>query len=84
MRTYKITVNGQVYNVDVEEIGASAPVAAAPVAGEAVKADAEAAKEKAEEVVEGDLVKGLCKEVDGEIVKEGAILNPQYMKQRGL
>lgn len=31
MRTYKITVNGQVYNVDVEEIGASAP-AAAPVA----------------------------------------------------
>ena len=28
MRTYKITVNGQVYNVDVEEIGASAPVAA--------------------------------------------------------
>ena len=32
MRTYKITVNGQVYNVDVEEIGASAPVAAAPVA----------------------------------------------------
>ena len=32
MRTYKITVNGQVYNVDVEEIGGSAPVAAAPVA----------------------------------------------------
>lgn len=37
---------------------------------------------KAEEVAEGDLVKGLCKEVDGEIVKEGAILNPQYMKQK--
>ena len=35
MRTYKITVNGQVYNVDVEEIGASAPVAAAPVAAPA-------------------------------------------------
>ena len=35
-----------------------------------------------EEVAEGDLVKGLCKEVDGEIVKEGAILNPQYMKQK--
>ena len=32
MRTYKITVNGQVYNVDVEEIGASAPVAATPAA----------------------------------------------------
>lgn len=37
---------------------------------------------QAEEVAEGDLVKGLCKEVDGEIVKEGAILNPQYMKQK--
>ena len=36
MRTYKITVNGQVYNVDVEEIGASAPVAAG--AGDGVKA----------------------------------------------
>ena len=35
MRTYKITVNGQVYNVDVEEIGASAPAAAAPVAAPA-------------------------------------------------
>ena len=37
---------------------------------------------QAEEVAEGDLVKGLCKEVNGEIVKEGAILNPQYMKQK--
>lgn len=37
---------------------------------------------QAEDVAEGDLVKGLCKEVDGEIVKEGAILNPQYMKQK--
>lgn len=37
---------------------------------------------QAEEVAEGDLVKGLCKEVDGEIIKEGAILNPQYMKQK--
>ena len=35
MRTYKITVNGQVYNVDVEEIGASAPAAAAAVAAPA-------------------------------------------------
>ena len=35
MRTYKITVNGQVYTVDVEEIGASAPAAAAPVAAPA-------------------------------------------------
>ena len=43
MRTYNITVNGQTYVVDVEEVGApapaAAPVAAAPVAGgESVKA----------------------------------------------
>ena len=38
--------------------------------------------EQAEEVAEGDIVKGLCKEVGGEIVKEGAILNPAYMKQK--
>ena len=38
MRTYKITVNGQVYNVDVEEIGASAPVAAPAAAPAAPKA----------------------------------------------
>lgn len=42
MRTYKITVNGQVYNVDVEEIGASAP-AAAPVAAPAAAPAAPAA-----------------------------------------
>lgn len=47
MRTYKITVNGQVYNVDVEEVGASAPVAApaaapAPVAAAPVAAPAAA------------------------------------------
>ncbi len=38
--------------------------------------------EQADEVAEGDIVKGLCKEVGGEIVKEGAILNPAYMKQK--
>ena len=37
---------------------------------------------QAEEVAEGDIVKGIAKEVDGEIVKEGAILNPGYMKQK--
>jgi trigger factor len=37
---------------------------------------------QAEEVAEGDIVKGLCKEVNGEIVKENAILNPAYMKQK--
>ena len=36
----------------------------------------------ADEVAEGDIVKGLCKEVGGEIVKENAILNPAYMKQK--
>jgi trigger factor len=36
----------------------------------------------AEEVAEGDIVKGLAKEVDGEIVKENAVLNPAYMKQK--
>lgn len=44
MRTYKITINGQVYNVDVEEIGASAPAApAAPAAPKAAPAAAPAA-----------------------------------------
>ena len=42
MRTFNITVNGQTYVVDVEEVGgapAAAPKAAAPVAGgEPVKA----------------------------------------------
>ena len=37
---------------------------------------------QAEAVAEGDIVKGIAKEVDGEIVKEGAILNPGYMKQK--
>ena len=37
---------------------------------------------QAEAVAEGDIVKGIAKEVDGEIVKEGAILNPSYMKQK--
>ncbi len=35
-----------------------------------------------EEVAEGDIVKGLAKQVDGEIVKENAVLNPQYMKDK--
>ena len=37
---------------------------------------------QAEEIAEGDIVKGIAKQVDGEIVKEGAILNPAYMKQK--
>ena len=38
--------------------------------------------EQADEVAEGDIVKGLAKQVDGEIVKENAVLNPAYMKQK--
>ncbi len=41
MRTYNITVNGQTYVVDVEEVGAPAP-AAAPVAAAPVAAPAAA------------------------------------------
>ena len=52
MRTYKITVNGQVYNVDVEEIGASAP-AAAPVAAPAAAPKAAAPAPAAAPVVAG-------------------------------
>ena len=37
---------------------------------------------QAEEVAEGDIVKGLAKQVDGDIVKENAVLNPGYMKQK--
>jgi trigger factor len=37
---------------------------------------------QAEEVAEGDIVKGIAKQVDGEIVKEGAVINPAYMKQK--
>ena len=35
MKKFHITVNGTAYEVDVEEIGASAPVASAPVAAPA-------------------------------------------------
>ena len=37
---------------------------------------------QADEVAEGDIVKGLAKQVDGDIVKENAVLNPSYMKQK--
>lgn len=38
MKKFHITVNGTAYEVDVEEIGAAAPVAAAPVASAAPEA----------------------------------------------
>ena len=57
MRTYKITVNGQVYNVDVEEIGASAPVAAVPVAAAPVAAPAAAPAAPAAVTAAGESVK---------------------------
>ena len=56
MRKFNITVNGQAYEVEVEEVGgavsaapvrAAAPVAAAPVAAAAPKAAAPAAAPKA-------------------------------------
>ena len=37
---------------------------------------------QADEVAEGDIVKGLAKQVDGDIVKENAVVNPAYMKQK--
>ena len=40
MRKFNVTVNGLVYEVEVEEVGASAPVAAAPVAAPAPAAAA--------------------------------------------
>ena len=59
MRTYNITVNGQTYVVDVEEVGAPAPAAApvaAPVAAPAA-APAPAAPVAAAPVAGGDSVK---------------------------
>ena len=48
MKNYTITVNGNVYNVSVEEgVGAAAPVAAAPVAAAPVAAPAPAVAPKA-------------------------------------
>lgn len=59
MRTYNITVNGQTYVVDVEEVGAPAP-AAAPVAAAPVAAPAAApapAADPAAPVAGGNSVK---------------------------
>lgn len=62
MRTFNITVNGQTYVVDVEEVGgvqtaapvrAAAPVAAAPVAAAPVAAPAAAPKAAAAAPVAG-------------------------------
>lgn len=51
MRKFNITVNGKAYEVDVEEVGGSAPAApvqkAAPAPAAAVKAAAPAAKKSA-------------------------------------
>lgn len=66
MRTFNITVNGQTYVVDVEEVGgavaaapvrAAAPVAAAPVAAPAAPAAAPAAPKAAPAVAGGEPVK---------------------------
>ena len=58
MRTYNITVNGQTYVVDVEEVGAPAPAAApAPVAAAPAAAPAPAAAAPAAPVAGGNSVK---------------------------
>ncbi len=36
----------------------------------------------ADEVAEGDIIKGLATQADGDIVKENAVINPQYMKDK--
>ena len=65
MRTYKITVNGQVYHVDVEEIGASAP-AAAPAAAPAGAGDPVASP------MPGNILDVRC--ANGKAVKSGEVL----------
>ncbi len=87
MRTFNITVNGQTYVVDVEEVGgavtaapvrAAAPVAAAPVAAPAAPAAAPAAPKAAPAVAGGEPVKspmpGTILDVKvkaGDVVKAG-------------
>ena len=79
MRTFNITVNGQTYVVDVEEVGgvqtaapvrAAAPVAAAPVAAAPAAAPKAAA---AAPVAGGEPVKAPKVKV-GDTVKAGTVL----------
>lgn len=85
MRTFNITVNGQTYVVDVEEVGGvqtAAPVrAAAPVAAAPVAAAPAAAPKAAAPVAGGEPVKapmpGNILDVKvkvGDTVKAGAVL----------
>ncbi len=87
MRTFNITVNGQTYVVDVEEVGGAvtaapvrtaAPVAAAPVAAPAAPSAAPAAPKAAPAVAGGEPVKspmpGTILDVKvkaGDVVKAG-------------
>ena len=86
MRTFNITVNGQTYVVDVEEVGgvqtaapvrAAAPVAAAPVAAPAAAPKAAAAApvaggEPVKAPMPGNILK--VNVTAGQAVKEGDVL----------
>ena len=87
MRTFNITVNGQTYVVDVEEVGgvqtaapvrAAAPVAAAPVAAAPAAAPKAAAAapvaggEPVKAPMPGNILKVNCSQ--GQAVKAGDIL----------
>lgn len=85
MRTFNITVNGQTYVVDVEEVGgvqtaapvrAAAPVAAAPVAAAPVAAPKAAAPVAGGEPVKAPMPGNILdvKVKVGDTVKAGAVL----------
>ena len=75
MRTYNITVNGQTYVVDVEEVGAPAP-AAAPVAAVPAAPAAAPAVTGAGEAVTAPMPGNILKVnvTVGQTVKEGDLL----------
>lgn len=85
MRTFNITVNGQTYVVDVEEVGgvqtaapvrAAAPVAAAPVAAAPAAAPKEAAPVAGGEPVKAPMPGNILdvKVKVGDTVKAGTVL----------
>ncbi|WP_312652901.1 biotin/lipoyl-containing protein [Proteiniclasticum sp.] len=71
MKTYKITVNGKVYMVEVEEAGAN-ETAAAPVQQVAPAAPSAGNDEKIEAPIQGTILS--VKAQVGTVVKRGQIL----------